>query len=150
MSPPSSTVPPSQTVPHTVSSSSFYASTSLSHKGCEHTPPSHATLKPISTPISNKVSGSLPYSSSVPNQDEEKRRRLAGEASSHFLGAMPLRSFLDIFLPLAPDIGELPATEDAFAEVAKQTIEKEMYAPFVCITITRYQSLLLTRDAPPD
>jgi hypothetical protein len=117
----------------TIHPSSFYASTPFSNHSRRRTPPPNPESKSTSTPISNKISGSRPYSSTVPNQDDENRRRLASETSGHFIGGVPIRYFLNNFLPLASDIGEVPDTKGAFAKVANQKIEKAMYTLFVCV-----------------
>jgi hypothetical protein len=86
-----------------------------------------------STPISNKISGSQPYSSTVPNQDKEFRLRLAEETKGLFIGPMPYQIFLDRFLPHASDSEPCPAAEGIFSQVAKKRNEAEMYKPFVRI-----------------
>lgn len=126
--------------------SSFYASrSSSSAQSRTRTPPPLEFLpNPASTPISNKISGSQPFSSTVHSQDEHNRRRLALETSGFFLGPMPCTHFLDEFLPLAPDAETLPQTSDVFRDVASQASESAMYAPFVRLLYHCYRELQIT------
>ena len=112
----------------------FYASQGPLPERSPRTPPPQPMPQggiPTSTPISKKISGSQPYSSSVPTQDQENRFRLAQETKGSFLGPMPVITFLDKFLPLASGTRACPESSHAFDDMPRQTSETAMYTPFV-------------------
>jgi hypothetical protein len=124
-------MPKSQRPSGSIPPAGFYASQSTRTPS----PPLIPLTPPTSTPISNKVSGSQPYSSSVHTQDDESRRRLAQETEGLFLGPMPCSKFLEQFLPLASDARTYPKSKGAFDSVASQASERAMYKPFVCTDV---------------
>ena len=106
--------------------SAFY---STSARNRPVTPPQNAFI-PNSTPISNKTSGSYTYASEIHDRDTANYR-LALETSGLFLGPMPPKQFLDIFLPISQDAPECPNWRGTFASVGSTGKEVNMYAPFV-------------------
>jgi len=52
-----------------------------------------------STPVSKKASGSGPYTS-LHHERDYRMRQMGTEMEGKFAGPMPVRDFLDIFLPL--------------------------------------------------
>jgi hypothetical protein len=117
LSPPTSTpVPPSV----------FY---SHSTQNRPVTPPQNTSI-PTSTPISNKTSGNHSYASETHDRDSANYR-LAKETSGQFLGAMPPKEFLDMFLPIGKGTPRCPKSKRAFKSVSRAKKEVDMYAPFV-------------------
>jgi len=126
---PLSSVDPSLLSPPTntpVPSSVFY---SQSTRNRPVTPPPNASI-PTSTPISNKTSGNHSYASE-PRDRDSANFRLAQEISGHFLGAMPPKKFLDMFLPVGENTPECPNSKGAFTSVSKANKEVDMYTPLV-------------------
>jgi len=122
--------PPTNTTLNTVISPSvFYSHTR------PVTPPQNLTASnPISTPISNKTSGSHKHASETHGRDSANLR-LAEETTGLFLGAMPPQSFLDKFLPISPGTQSCPEAKGAFKKVLRAERELQMYQPFVSIIL---------------
>jgi hypothetical protein len=137
MSSQSSTFPPRDTTPVVLVASGDADSFALDEtlRGATRTPPPNTTLRPVSTPLSNKISGNLPYSSVAPDQDDEFRLRLATETAGLFLGPVPCNTFLDRFLPLTPGTGGLSDARGRFNRMSLRMSEAQMYKPFVSISL---------------
>lgn len=129
----SSTLPPRATTPVVLVPSDISALDAT----LRCTPPPDTKLRPASTPLSNKISGHLPYSSVPLDQDEEYRLRLASETTGLFLGPVPCKSFLDTFLPLASESGTVRnrGAQHKFKAMLFKDTEAEMYKPFVSIPL---------------
>ena len=104
------------------------------HHSC-HAGGPNMMLRPISTPLSNKISGNLPYSSVAPDQDDEFRLQLATETAGLFLGPMPCNTFLNRYLPLTPSTGGLSDAQGKFNRMSLRMLEAQMYKPFISISL---------------
>jgi hypothetical protein len=82
------------------------------------------------TPISNKTSGNHSYASETHDRDSANYR-LAQETGGYFLGAIPPKTFLDVFLPKGRDTPHCPNSKGAFKSVSSAGKEVDMYPPFV-------------------
>ena len=136
----SSTFPPRETTPVMLASGdadSFALDDTF--RGATHTPPPPPNTKcrPVSTPLSNKVAGNGPYSSGIPDQDDEFRLRLATETAGLFLGPVPCDCFLNTFLPLTGTSGTRGRsdTRSNFSTMSLRLSESQMYKPFVSISL---------------
>jgi hypothetical protein len=137
MSSQSSIFPPRSTTPFVLAASGDADSFALDDiRGATRTPPPHTTPRPVTTPLSNKVSGNLPYSSVAPDKDTAFRLRLAAETADLFLGPMPCKSFLNTFLPLTSNTGGCSGARHAFDGISPKKPEVEMYKPFVSISLS--------------
>lgn len=72
------------------------------------------------------------------DDDEDKKRdeqniELAEAMEGRFVGPMPVKAFLDEFLPVTDEGKKCPETKDAFAAVTSSEVKHEikMYDPFV-------------------
>ena len=65
---------------------------------------------------------------------QDKFIALGSEMAGYVVGPMPTGKFLD-FLPRIHDKKRRPFSSSLFAELAKQTRETEMYAPFVRVLL---------------
>jgi hypothetical protein len=119
--------------------SSFYAPPARNRPV---TPPSQ-TSNPTSTPVSKKTSGTHAYASEIHDR-ESANYRLALETTGLFLGAMPVRRFLNEFLPMSQDAPGCPTSTGAFANVGDKKTEINMYAPFVSTVLVLHWLCLTT------
>ena len=90
---------------------------------------SQRALPSESTPAKNKYGSNLPYVSAV-KTFEQVREHLGNEMNGRFVGAMPVNTFFDTFVPaveeLSPDLSDNP-----FAMVPIDGAESTLYDPFV-------------------
>ena len=92
----------------------------------------HTTQRELtseSTPAKKKYGPDLAYSSAV-KTFEEVRSHLGREVSGRWLGAMPVDTFLDKYVPATeeplPDLSKKP-----FGKVPTKGVETARYDPFV-------------------
>src|ERR1700689_4609575 len=82
------------------------------------------------TPISNKTSGNHSYTSETHDRDSANYR-LAQETGGFLLGAIPTKTFLDVFLPNDRDTPHCPTSKGALKSLSGAGKEVDMYPPFV-------------------
>jgi hypothetical protein len=147
MSSQSSTFPPRDTTPVVLVGSGDVDSFALDDTqiaGGTRTPPPNTKRRPVSTPLSNKVAGSGPYSSAPPDKDQGLRLRLATETAGLFLGPVPCDWFLNTFLPLTSGTGGRSDTRGNFSTMSLRLSEVQMYKPFVRISLSCPSPVQLT------
>jgi hypothetical protein len=118
------------------------ASTSSNRADTPRTPPQH--FIPLNeTPISKKISGATPYTSTHYKRDT-RMNDLGTEMKGKFAGPIPPSEFLQTFLPFKRgELGRMPGRrKKAFQRVADQKTEVAMYGPMVRPCYSAYCSYL--------
>jgi hypothetical protein len=83
-----------------------------------------------STPISNKVSGSNPYTSMHYERDD-RMRMLGVEMVGMFIGLMPVAKFLEAFLPPQGTTALSDRQTKLLEAAANEKLEVQIYDPLV-------------------
>lgn len=84
-----------------------------------------------SSPIKRTNQSSSNFGSSTLPDYTSKRKGLANEMEGSWVGPMPVKEFIEEFLPLAKGTLRPPQRPKLFGELPDVTLEKDMYAPFV-------------------
>ncbi|KAG9310585.1 hypothetical protein JVU11DRAFT_9145 [Chiua virens] len=102
-------------------------STTTSSTQLEHAP--QLEFASDSTPAKKKFGSNLAYTS-TPQDYETAREHLSDEMEGRWVGAMPVKEFLNIFLSTASaPLPEIP--ENPFQEVQENGSDSGRYAPFI-------------------
>ena len=108
-----------------------------------HTPPPIAPVTSHNTPHSHKQSGTVPHMSSDINH-EARLTALAEEVRGHVVGPMPVKEFLELYVPKAnvPMQEFVQKDADVFEKnmKAKET-EAPMIEEWVCSVYLSYHQL---------
>jgi hypothetical protein len=96
-----------------------------------------------STPISNKVSGSNPYTSMHYERDDQMRM-LGAEMVGKFIGPMPVAGFLEAFLPPHGTTALSDGQTQLLEAAANEKVEVQMYDPLVRLQLTFWSSFTHT------
>jgi hypothetical protein len=90
-----------------------------------------------STPFGRKLGHNVYYNSEPEPPMDSRRQELLVEMSGKFVGPMPVKQFLDEFLPIASSstVGLKKTHLERLAAATEATVEKDMYPCFVSLPL---------------
>lgn len=99
------------------------------------------TISTTGSPVKRSLKGVSKYSTKLILYPE-RRETHDSEMSSHWIGGMPPRDFLDTFMPLPPKRTFRSIKKNHFDALPKGGLETKMYPEFVRLYILHLLSLI--------